>query len=401
MKILHLIDSLNPRHGGTTYGLRGLVEELRRLGHETEILVLDEADSEWLESWPCPVHACGRGLGKYRLNPAFAWRACHLVRRFDHVLVHGLWQFHGVAAWLACLLAGVPYAVFPHGMLDGWSARRYPLKHLKKRLYWRLFEHRLLRDSETVFFTTEGEWLSGRTTFAPFAARPAFAAFGVSRPPGELDAHARAWRARHPELAGKRVLLFLGRIHIKKGCDLLIQAGADWLNSLPAAERAQWHLRLVGPCEDTSYLEGLRQTAERAGLTAAGLVSFAPAVAGEEKWQELCGAEVLVLPSHQENFGVVIAEAFACRRPVLISDKVNGWGDITAAGAGLAATDDLAGTRQLLEGWARLEDGRIADMQSAALQYYEQHMSATVSARALLSRLDASSRPPKPEHAPS
>lgn len=387
MRILHFIHSLNPAHGGTTYGLRGLVEELLRLGHETEIIVLDDAQSEWMKDWPCPVHACGSGWRNYGWNLRFLWNACHRVRSFDHVLVHGLWQFHGISAWAACSLAGVPYAVFPHGMLDGWFAKAYPTKHRIKKLYWRLFEHRILRDASTVFFTTREELEAGRGTFSPFNAKPSFAAFGVCGPEESRAHYSERWKAIHPALAKKRIVLFLGRIHSKKGCDLMIQAGAQWLQSLSREERSEWHLRIVGPCEDGSYLESLQNMAVQDGLLPNIDISFAPAVAGDEKWSELCAADALILPSHQENFGVIIAEALACGTPVLISDKVNGWKAIESAGAALTAPDDLCGTRSLFEKWAKLSFQQREAMKVSGVNFFESRMSAKVSAKALLERL--------------
>lgn len=388
MKILHAIHSLDPAAGGTTHGLRGLVDCLLGHGHATEILVLDDPRSPWLGDWPCPVHAAGRGFGKHGWNPRFDRLARRLVGRFDRVIVHGLWQHHGRAVRRACRRAGVPYAVFPHGMLDAWFAEAYPRKHAFKQLYWWLAEHRVLRDAQAVFFTTAAELEAGRHTFRPFQVRPAIAPFGIAPPPQPAQAYAEALCRREPARAGRRTLLFLGRLHPKKGCDLLVQGFADWRAGLPEPERCDWQLRLVGPREDADYSARLQDLAARHGLLEAGAVVFAEPVQGEAKWQELAHAEALVLPSHQENFGVVIAEALACGTPVLISDKVNGWQAIEQAGAGFAAPDSVAGVIALLRRWQGLDAEARRAHRLAARAHFDRAMSAEVSMAAVLRALE-------------
>jgi len=140
--------------------------------------------------------------------------------------------------------------------------------------------------------------------------------------------------------------LYLGRIHPKKGCDLLMEA------FLRMADRAPWlHLLMAGP--DPT---GMRAKLE-ARLRAAGLhhrVHWPGLLTGDAKWGSFLASEAFILPSHQENFGIAVAEALGCSRPVLISDQVNIWPEIQQDGAGLVAPDTLEGTQQLLEGWTAL-----------------------------------------------
>ena len=141
------------------------------------------------------------------------------------MVVHGLWQFHGLCAMRVSSKIGVPYFVFPHGMLDPWFKKSYPIKHLKKQLYWVLAERKVLEGAKAVVFTSENESRLAKVTFRPEAHyRPRILPLGVSG--------ARGCRtcARHfyefPHLRGRRFLLFLGRLHPKKGCDLLVRAMA-------------------------------------------------------------------------------------------------------------------------------------------------------------------------------
>jgi len=384
MKILHAIGSLNPAHGGTTFGLRGLVQSLLEKGHSTEVLVTDPPVSPWLAEWPCRVHPMGKGWGPYGHNRAFASKAKEIVADFDHVIVHGLWRQLGPDIRHACMPLGVPYYVFPHGMLDRWISEAYPAKHLMKQLYWRFTQARVMRDASAVFFTTQAELDNGRDTFSPFEVSPAFTPFGIHPPPNSPSLYRQQFSAKCPELATKRVVLFLGRLHPKKGCDLLVEGFARWIQGMSLDEASLWHLRLAGPPEDQSYLHKLHGIAQEFGLIPNEQISFPGSVQGEQKWQELSHAEVLALPSHQENFGVVIAEAMACNTPVLISDKVNGWPIIKNNGAGLVAPDSVDGVISLLNQWRAMNEGAHGAMRKAARSHFEKSMSADVSAQALV-----------------
>lgn len=385
MRVLHTIHSLDPLHGGTSYGLRGMVEGLLKKGIETEILVLDNEARPWLAEWPCKVHAAGCGIGRFGYNKKFDAMLARIVNSFDLAVVHGLWQYHGLATRRECLKAGVPYAVFPHGMLDEWFSKVYAWKHLLKQIYWGCVENKVLRDAAVVFFTTDDEFEAGRDTFSPFAVRPAIAPFGIQPPAHTTEEFSAGFHRRVPGFFGKRTLLFLSRIHPKKGCDLLIEGFARWHASLPPESQNDWHLRIVGPSDSDDFLEHLRSMAATHRLAERGLITFVGNVGGEDKWQEISQADALVLPSHQENFGVIIAEALACGVPVLISNKVNGWHAIQESGAGLVEQDTVEGVVKLFQRWERLTADAVTSMRRAATQYFAGRMSSDVGAQAFCS----------------
>src|SRR5262249_6303466 len=128
---------------------------------------------------------------------------------FDAVVVNGLWQYHGFGTRLALRRLDMPYHVFTHGMLDPWFKRAYPLKHLKKWLYWPWAEYRVLRDAAGVLFTSEEERLLARQSFWLYHAKEHVVAYGTSAPPQNGDALREAFLATHPQLRGKRIVLFL------------------------------------------------------------------------------------------------------------------------------------------------------------------------------------------------
>ena len=119
------------------------------------------------------MHALGPARGRYaytaRLIP---WLESN-APRFEAIIVEGLWQFHGFGVWRVLHSATTPYFVYPHGMLDPWFKRTYPLKHLKKWLYWPWAEYRVLRDARAVIFTCEEERRLARESFWLYSASEA------------------------------------------------------------------------------------------------------------------------------------------------------------------------------------------------------------------------------------
>ncbi len=358
MRILHLINTLDPASGGTCEAVRQLALTHAAAGHQITIASLDPPDSPFLSAMPCPAQGCGPTQGRFGFAPGLAgWLAAHLADS-DLLVVHGLWQYHGLAARRACRAQRKPYAVYPHGMLDPWFKRQYPLKHLKKWLYWPWGEYRVLRDAAAVVFTTEAERLLARTSFWLYRARERVASLGIAEPPGDSTRQRAAFLARFPALAATRNLLFLGRIHVKKGCDLALAAFAA-----VAASDQRLRLVMAGP-DSGQERDQLERAAARHGI--AERVIWTGLVQGDEKWGALRSSEAFVLPSHQENFGLAVVEALACGVPVLISDQVNVWRDIADQRAGMVDADDIAGTTRMLRSWCALDEAGRQAMALAA-----------------------------------
>jgi glycosyltransferase involved in cell wall biosynthesis len=347
MKILVVIASVDPEGGGPTEVVEKRGLRLQQLGHRVEVLTLDDPRQGFLKTYPLPFHALGPSRTGYCYNRALLpWLRAH-AHEYDAVIVEGLWQYPGLATWRALRGTTVPYYIFVHGMLDPWFKRRYPLKHIKKWLYWPWAEYRVLRDARAVLFTADQERLLARESFWLYRAHERVVAYGTSPPPGDAAGLRERFLAAHPQLRGRRLLLFLGRIHEKKGCDLLIRA----LARVAAIEPAL-HLVMAGP-DQTGWVARLQQLASDVGV--ADRICWPGMLRHESKWGALYSAEALALPSHQENFGIVVAEALACGVPALISNKVNIWSDIEADGAGLVESDTLAGTEALMRRWLALD----------------------------------------------
>jgi glycosyltransferase involved in cell wall biosynthesis len=189
--------------------------------------------------------------------------------------------------------------------------------------------------------------------------------------------------ARFPELAGRRVLLFLSRIHEKKGCDLLIRAFAKVADD-------SLHLVFAGP-DQTGWTARLQSLATELGV--AERLTWTGMLSGDLKWGALRLAEAFVLPSHQENFGIAVAEALACGTPVLISNKVNIWREIEQDRAGFVDEDDELGTTRLLQRWLGTSADERSQMRKNALASFEARFEVKRAAASLIEALGATAQP--------
>ena len=346
MRILHVIPSVNPEAGGPAEGVRQWGTKVASLGHSVEVVTLDAPGLPFLEQFPLQVYALGPSRGHYGYNDRLVPWLQSNAARYDSIVVNGIWQYHSFGVWRALRTSRKPYYVFTHGMLDPWFRTNYPLKHLKKWLYWPWADYRVLRDARAVLFTSEEERQQARKSFWLYRANERVVAYGTSDPPQDSLHALQSFYGQFPQLRERRFLLFLGRIHEKKGCDLLIRAFAE-----QAAKQSDLLLVMAGP-DQTGWVGSLKESARRLGVSER--IVWIGMARGDLKWGAYHACEAFVLPSHQENFGIAVVEALACAKPVLISNKVNIWREIEQDGAGIVADDTLAGTCRLLEAWQAL-----------------------------------------------
>jgi glycosyltransferase involved in cell wall biosynthesis len=342
LRLLHVISSIDATGGGPIEGITRLAAQLKLLGHSIDVACLDDDEPN------APVNApfrrvirLGKGVGKYRFNPKLIrWLKEHAAE-YDAVVVNGLWQFHGAAVMQVLKHRNIPYFVYSHGMLDPWFNRTYPVKYLKKLLYWLVVERRVVNRAKSLVFTSETERMLARTSFPMYRANESVTVYGTAPAP------AATFERKTPESAdcsdSRKIILFLGRIHEKKGCDLLVRAFAA-LEGL----RKDYRLVIAGP-DESGLVAQLRDEAARLGIERD--VTWPGMVKGQDKWLLMRSADVFCLPSHQENFGIAVAEALACGVPVLITDKVNIWREIVDYRAGYASSDTLDGVIEVLRNW--------------------------------------------------
>jgi len=316
-------------------------------------------------------------LGPPTLNYAYASRLRPWLRanasQYDALIVDGIWQYHSYAVWRELHDTTNPYYVFPHGMLGPWFKKTYPLKHLKKWAYWPWADYRVLRDAKRVLFTCERERLLARDSFSLYRADEAVVGLGVSEPPRTCDPRSEAPQSLAET---RRIVLFLGRIHYIKGCDILLEAFAQ-----VALRDSQLHLVFAGP-DQVGLQARLRERAVELGIE--DRISWLGMLDGDKKWETIESSEVLCLPSHHESFGMAVVEAMACAKPVLISDKVNICEEVAADHAGFVDQDTVDGTRRNLERWLSMDSAGYRAMSEQAKQCFRSRFNATHAARRLV-----------------
>ena len=370
LRALHVIASVDPRSGGPIEAAFSGAEIWSRHGHVREIASLDPASAPWVGAARARTFALGLDGGFYRKLTHWApwlrygysprlvpWLRVH-AKEYDAVIVNGLWNYASLGSWRALRRARTPYYVFTHGMLDPWFNKAYPLKTLFKKIFWRLFEHRVLRDAAGVFYTSEEERRLAQSSFAPYAAREHVVGYGARDLSGDAQKQRETLFAAIPMTRGRRFALFLSRIHEKKGIDLLIEAFARLAAAYP-----DFDLVIAGPAQ-VGLQASLMRLAETHGI--GSRLHWVGMLSGDVKYGALRAAEFFVLPSHQENFGVVVAEALSCATPVLITNKVNIWREVEADNAGVVVDDTIDGVARGLARMLALGEADHAAMRASA-----------------------------------
>lgn len=323
--------------------IRNLARACAKAGDTVEVVCQDDPDAPWLAGYPCPVHALGRrGRGRYRLSLHLRKWLGENTSRFDGVVTQGIGTFSGVVVRATARRAGKPYCVFSWGAFGLWFNRRYPLQHIKK-LFYRLFLHPVLRDASAVFFASAPELEFAKASVRPNLWNGVLFPPAICEPEGNPTSEIEAFYQFLPALRNRRYLLFLARIHEKKGCDMLIEAFARIASFVVDLD-----LVMAGP-DPVGWQAKLQRMAGDLGV--ARRIHWPGVLSGDQKWGALRAADAFILPSHQENFAIATMEALAARRPVLITHQVSIWQEIQGEGAGLVDNDTVDGIERLLRRW--------------------------------------------------
>jgi glycosyltransferase involved in cell wall biosynthesis len=365
MKILMVIGTLDPTYGGPVSVCLSMAKAFADCGHGCTVVYLgrpeDAAALSHLRSDQAEFICIGEAIGRYRFSTkSFSWLIAN-HGKFDHIIVHGIWQYQSLVVAIAARFRRISYSVFVHGALDPWFRMEYPAKHVKKLIYWNFLEKFALRRANAVLFTSEEERELAQIDFSFDQIRTQVVKIGICDPCSseqENAARRNIFLACFPELVGRRTFLFLSRIHKKKGLDLLIQAFAE-LGELAK----EITLVIAGPDEDGSKRE-LQALAD--SVLHPSQVCWTGMLEGDVKWGAYLHSELFCLPSHSENFGLVIAESLALSTPVLISNKVNIWRDVDSDSAGVVGDDSVGGTVCSLKHWLAKDEAERGNYRIAA-----------------------------------
>ncbi|GAB4016665.1 hypothetical protein GCM10028808_45840 [Spirosoma migulaei] len=354
---------MNPIIGGPCQGIRHSIGALSKLGITNEVVSLDNPNDDFLGLDPFPIYALGPDKRPWAYSAKLLPWLLENLSRFDVVIMHGLWLYPSYAVWKAIIQQKqqpnttlTRFYIMPHGMLDPWfqKAEGRKLKALRNWLYWKVIENKVVNESDGLLFTCQTELLLARKPFRPYHPKQEInVGYGIEEPPAYTKEVRKAFLEKYSEIIEQPYLLFLSRIHYKKGVDLLVKAYWGILKERNEAKLVTPKLIIAGPGLETPYGQTILQFVnEHPQLKS--MILFTGMLTGDAKWGAIYGCEAFILPSHQENFGIAVAEALSCGKPVLISDQVNIWREIEAGESGLIAPISLDGTAQLIQKWLAL-----------------------------------------------
>lgn len=327
-KVLQVIPSVSAGHGGPSVAIRLIEAALGKLGVAVETATTDDdgpgrrlprATGLLVEEGGASRRYFAKTADTYKISlPLARWLLGH-VRDYRLVHIHAMFSFSStIAAWSA-RLAGVPYVVRPLGTLSayGMGARR----PWAKRLSMALVEGPILRHAAAVHFTSAME--QAEAEGLGFAMRPVIIPLAV---PAFSEAAVEPLLAKFPALRGQRWAVYLSRLDRKKNVEGLLQAIALCRQELPDV---RW---LIAGDGEVGYVDQLHSLAGQLGLN--DRVIWAGHLQGAEKAAALAHAQLFVLPSHSENFGIAAAEALQAGLPVVLGEGVALSGLATRHGAG-------------------------------------------------------------------
>lgn len=373
LRVLHIIITVNKEYGGPVEGLTQSIKFRQKNNQDIEVVTLDNPDEQFVKDFSCKVHGIGPVNPKYGYTSKLKnWIITH-AHRFDVAVIHGLWNPSSIEGWQGCTSAGLPYVMFTHGMMDPWFKKAYPLKHLIKQLYW-FIQGRVLRDAHKVLFTSAEEQRLAQGVFWGYNYKSKVVAYAAADVAEQKSASISKFNELIPNLKGQPYLLYLSRIHEKKGCDLLLKGFAK------AVQRPELQLVMAGPCND-DFINKLKDLAKSLGIS--NRVHWPGMLKGDFKASVFQAAEAFVLTSHQENFGIAVAEALAYGKPVLISDQINIWREIETGNGGIVASDTVEGATEILIKWEKMIDQQRVAMGMAARKVYENNFTVKAAAKDL------------------
>lgn len=373
MRVLRVIDSMDPTLGGPGQGIRNTIPALEKIGVTCEVVALDAPDAPFLKTDPFVTHAVGPSSSPWHYSAKLIPWMLDNLSRFDAVIVEGLWLYYSHAAAKAVRLfkarnksARLHLFVMPHGMLDPYFQRapERRLKAVRNWMYWKLLESGVVNDADGMLFTCEEELKLARQTFTPYHPKREFnIGFGIPRPPALMPGMVEAFYEKCPAVTNRQFILYLSRIHEKKGVDLLVEGYARTANETTP------DLVIAGPGLDTAYGQRIVNLVKEHNL--GSKVHFPGMLSGPSKWGAIYASEAFALISHQENFGIAVVEALACGKPVLISRQINIWREIIEAKAGIACTDNAREAEQILRSWYAMDPVARGKMSSHAVAAFE------------------------------
>ncbi len=361
MKILHVVPSYIPayRYGGPVEAVHSLASALSAKGHDVTVFTTNiDGDDDLDVPTGVPVKKDGVDVIYYPVkrpraycySPDLGRAVKERAGSFDVVHIHSVYLYPTLIASYWCRRLGKPYLINPFGALD---PRMIKLKGtLRKRLYISLIERRNVNGSSAIHAASEYEKAALRSF--GFNTSLAVVSHGIDTSRYNKPDEKNAFMEKYPSLKDKKIVLFLGRMHPKKGLELLAGAFRDVAFVMSKA------CLIIAGSGEPKYEAHVKEVFSRGGLDEK--VIFTGLLTDEDKIAALKSCDVFVLTSYGENFGIAVLEAMACGVPVIVSDRVGLCADIEEYGAGIVIDcnqDEIAAaiSRMLRDGDLRATSG--------------------------------------------
>lgn len=365
MKILRIIPSVDPKQGGVAEAVRLSAKILDSTEVHIEVLCFDEPEEEFIDDFPSKIHAIGKGISSYSFSFNYLKWLMANVKNYDLVIIDGLWQFHVFGGYI-CKLKKVPYAVYTHGMLDPYF-NQFKLKYLKKLPFWFLIERNIIQMAKYTIFTCEDEKMISKKSFPLMRSNDTIVTLGIEKIHKEKNDLVDLFLKNFEIAKNKKIALYLSRIHEKKGIDILIDVVYENINIL------EDYLFVIAGTGDENLESELKKRIEKYKIEKNFL--WLGHIYGDVKWGAFNIAEFFILPSHSENFGIVVAEALSQSTPVISTNKVNIWREIDKYKAGFISNDDKNGVASSIKNYISLSETKRETMKHNSLACYENSFS--------------------------
>jgi glycosyltransferase involved in cell wall biosynthesis len=365
-KVLRIVHTLDPADGGIATSVIENSMNLLEKNVDIEILTSDSKNSSFQGSNKIKIINMGPGIGKFGFSIKLTKWLLKNRYNYDVFIVDGVWTYGSL---ISRLLLKKKYFVYIHGTLDPYFKNDF-LKKIKKQIYWFLVGKKNLIDSKAILLTTGIEKkLLINTYVNTNNITKKVAGYGIFKKKINKKKLLKIFNERYPELKNKRTLLFLGRFHEKKGCDLLIKAYHKVKKEL------NFNLFLAG--SENIYKNKIRLMVKKYKLEEKVFLSK-KILDNNLKYGAMIKSSAMILPSHSENFGVSLVESLSVCRPILISNKVNIYREINKYKSGIVFKNNLNGIIKGLISFNNLSDKELKLMSLNAIRCFNENYNLKV-----------------------
>ena len=340
--ILHYVDEVLEENGGVVRAVLDMCHLMADAGWRVTLVTGNAVDvpEAWKQGEPGQPQAYeiklpGILFGDFNQKDSKLLK--ELVDEADVVHLHTIWDTVNLRVAKYAKEAETPYLISTHGMLDAWAIHQ---RHLKKQVYWMMFGRRFFDDAASIHCTAEGE-KDQASFWGPGSKMMVCPLWFDTADYGSLPGPELAREAIPITNSDRPKVLFLSRVHHKKGIDVLINA-----TKRLKEQKIEIELIVAGPGDD-SYRRSLEKLAIESGVQ--DQVHFLGMVRGEMKISLYQACDLFALATKQENFGIVLIEAMACELPVITTPMVDIWPEIKRGGAEITAPDSKSFTRAIKE----------------------------------------------------